>query len=139
MENRKEINRRYYEKNKEKLLAKKKKQYEKDPVKFRKRCKAWRKNNPEKRKAADKKYSQSDKGIINQRKKGKKLYDKDMGTVEGKRRRDIDRMHSKIKERCKTNGGSIGKTKYHIEGYGWVHPPIHGGDTWRWDGVTRNN
>jgi len=42
-----------------------------------------------------------------------------MGTVEGKRRRDIDRMHSAIKKRCKNNGGSIGKTKYHIEGL-WV-------------------
>jgi len=139
MENRKEINRRYYEKNKEKQLAKKKKQYEKDPDKFRKRCKAWRKNNPEKSKATDKKYSQSDKGVVCSRKKSKKRYDKDMGTVEGKRKWDIDKMHSAIKKRCKNRDGLIGKTKYHIEGYGWVYPPINGGDTWRWDGVTRKN
>lgn len=46
-------------------------------------------------------------------------------------------MYASIKKRCKTNGGSIGKTKYHIEGFGWVHPPINGDETWRWDGVTR--
>jgi len=79
---RKEINRRHYEKSKEKILIKKKKQYKKDPVKFCKRHKAWRDNN---------------------------LYYVQV----------LD-MYASIKKRCKNNGGTIGKTKYHIEGYGWV-------------------
>ena len=95
--------------------------------------------NRDKIRASNKKYRQSDKGIIYQSKESQKRYDKDMGTVEGKRRRDIDRMHSKIKERCKNRYGLIGKTRYHIEGYGWVHPPINGDENWRWDGVTRKN
>ena len=195
MENRKEINRRYYEKNKEKQLAKKKMQYKKDPDKFRKRCKAWRKNNPEKTKAVDKKYSQSDKGVINQRKKGKKYYEKykdnillqsknyrntEEGKIKNKEsqnkyhyknqekisiknkmqyKKDPDKfckrgqvwrdnnlydvhvaaMYESIKKRCKNRYGLIGKTKYHIEGFGWVYPPINGGSSWRWDGVTRKN
>jgi hypothetical protein len=100
-EKKKESNRRYNAKYKEKILAKKKKQYKKDPVKFCKRCKAWRDNN---------------------------LYDVHVAD-----------MYASIKERCKNRYGLIGKTKYHIEGYGWVHPPINGNDAWRWDGVTRKN
>tara|TARA_B110000438_G_scaffold104965_1_gene103522 strand:+ start:164 stop:628 length:465 start_codon:yes stop_codon:yes gene_type:complete len=134
-----EINRRYSAKHKEKISIKDKMQYKKDPDKFRKRCKAWRDNNRDKKRAIDKKYSRSDKGVVCSRKKNKKRYDKDMGTVEGKRKWDIDRMHSSIKKRCENHYGLIGKTKYHIEGYGWVHPPINGDETWRWDGVTRKN
>jgi hypothetical protein len=118
-------------KNKEYNKSKKKKEYDK---KYRQSDKGKKK-----RKVQEKKYLQSDKGVITQRKKNKKSYDKDMGTVKGKRRRDIYRMHSAIKKRCKNNGGSIGKTKYHIEGYGWVYPPINGRRNWRWDGVTRKN
>ena len=80
-----------------------------------------------------KEWRQSDKGKEWFKEYAKKNAKKNIKKIH------IREMYRGIKERCKTNGGSIGKTKYHIEGFGWVHPPIHGGDTWCWDGVTREN
>jgi hypothetical protein len=179
-----EINRRYCAKHKEKISIKNKMRYKKDPDKFRKMGQVWRDNNRDKKRAMDKKYSRSDKGLVCSKKKKKKhyekykdnillkmknyrnteegkiknkesqnkyyyknqdkileykkeCYEKDMLTIEGRRKWDLYKMYSKIRQRAKK--GLLGITWRHIEGFGRVYPPIIADETWRWDGVTRKN